>query len=509
MSETEATAIDEKKAEDSGSTTDKADWKAFTKNFSHGLITGIFLGVVVIGSTGLFLAKVANANILPTTCDIEPYPSDKEIEDLVKARDVAMDIIYMNPVKILPLYGLKFWENLTAENYFIQEANFVNGDAKLNFMNDFKNSWLCDLKDKAYPKKDKVELGDALKMPEKSDPLTKANMNKLPQNSPFWLYEFKTLKLMTCNSFSIINKIFFYMNYLPEWLTMLVFALFFSVIIMLIYIVNMIYGFWAHFLNFGEMIKNLYNPKDFNSTIPDYFDEDNGKKWYQKWSTITYPLYVIAYFIAASYSALLISPGLVTFYAFFKALGANYVVRDENYSGEAEKAPKLNIFSFIKSALYYKKTFLIILVMINLMGVTNEYLGTSYLPGVIIALVILVFGLKVLETNIPIELFGVINPIFPPLSQPKVNLKTEQKVDICKEEDTIINPIAGEIKKSVTGFEGSNVLQNTKIGTMAGGRSIKMTKSATNTNTNSNSNSNTKSATNTKIKQKIYNLKLV
>jgi hypothetical protein len=128
MSTTESTSIDEKKAEDSGSTTDKADWKGFSTVFSSSLITGIFFGVVVIGSMGLFLAKVANANILPTECDIEPYPSSKKNELLIEARDVAMEIIYMNPVKILGLFGLKFWEEPTSENYFIQEANFVNGE---------------------------------------------------------------------------------------------------------------------------------------------------------------------------------------------------------------------------------------------------------------------------------------------------------------------------------------------------------------------------------------------
>ena len=147
MSETEATAIDEKKAEDSGSTTDKADWKAFSKNFSHGLITGIFFGVIVIGSMGLFLAKVANANILPTDCDIQPYPSDNPIDkdDLIKARDVATDIIYMNPVKILGFFGLGFWMQPQPNDkaYYIQEANFVNQKAELNFMDDFNSQTNC------------------------------------------------------------------------------------------------------------------------------------------------------------------------------------------------------------------------------------------------------------------------------------------------------------------------------------------------------------------------------
>ena len=515
MSETEATAIDEKKAEDSGSTTDKADWKAFSKNFSHGLITGIFFGVIVIGSMGLFLAKVANANILPTDCDIQPYPSDNPIDkdDLIKARDVATDIIYMNPVKILGFFGLGFWMQPQPNDkaYYIQEANFVNQKAELNFMDDFNSSWLCGLKNKAYPPKGNV--GDTINTDINPSPNINTSesktssqdmgssgsirdvKNNLPQNSPFWAYEFKTLKAMTCNSFSIINKMFFYMNYLPEWATMFIFALFFSVIIMIVYVANMFYGFWAHLSNFGELVKNLYDPKDFNKGRTYISDpEEANKKWYQKWSTITYPLYVFAYLIGGFYSALLISPGLVTFYAFFKALGATYVVRDKNFNDEPKDAPKLNVFSFIKSALYYKKTFIIILVMLNLMATTNEYLGTSYLPGVIIALIILIFGLKVLEISPPEELYPVLNSNFPPLTQPKLVPNSRlPEVNVCIDKPTPVSE-PDKIIKTVTGFEGPDVLQKNEF--RGGGRALK--------------NSVIKSVTNViKSKTKLYNLKLV
>ena len=450
MSETEPTTIDEKKAEDSGSTTDKADWKGFSKNFSHGLITGIFFGVVVIGSMGLFLAKVANANILPTKCDIEPYPLKNDI--MVKARNVTMEIIYMNPVKILGLFGLKFWEEPTPETYFIQEANFVNKSAELNFMNDFKNSWLCTLKNKAYPPEDPEAKAQ--------DPTKDSNNLFKPKdklkNSPFWAYEFETMKSMTCTSFSIINKVFFYMNYLPEWATMILFALFFSVIITIIFIANMLYGIWDHLSNFGELIKNLYKFEEFNGKTEN--STEATLPFYKKWSTITNVFFVIIYSIGAIFSSIIISPVVVTCYTFFKALGANYIIRDKKFSDDPKKAPKLNVFSFIKSSLYYKKTFIIILVMLNLMGVTNEYLGTSYLPGVIIALLILIFGLKILDTNIPENLYPVLNPIFLPLKQPHVDLMTKLKpIEICKEEETFPDP-TGEIKETITGFWGHSVL---------------------------------------------------
>jgi hypothetical protein len=492
MSETEASAIDEKKAEDSGSTTDKADWKGFSTVFSSSLITGIFFGVVVIGSMGLFLAKVASANILPTKCDIQPYPLKNDIN--VKARDVAMEIIYMNPVKILGLFGLKFWEEPTPETFFIQEANFVNGSAELNFMNDFKNSWLCTLKKKAYP--DKGNISDALSGLD-SEHLENADGKNVPKNSPFWAYEFETMKSMTCTSFSIINKVFFYMNYLPEWATMILFALFFSVIITIIFVANMLCGIWDHVSNFGELIHNLYDFKNFNGgrgieEIPPDSNLPLYKRW--SWSTITNLLYVMVYFIGAIYSAILISPVVVTTYTFFKALGANYVVRDKNFKGKLKDAPKQNIFSFIKSSLYYKKTFIIILVMLNLMGTTNEYLGTSYLPGVIIALLILIFGLKILNTNTPEYLFPVFNSNFPTLSLPFLDLATTMpEVEICKEEADFPLNVA-VTKKTVTGFWSTSVLNNStnQAQALAGGgiRAPIIQKAS-------------------KPKTKIYNLKLV
>ena len=48
MSTEPISTIDEKKAADEGNTTEEADWQGFFKNFSHGLITGILVGVVFI-----------------------------------------------------------------------------------------------------------------------------------------------------------------------------------------------------------------------------------------------------------------------------------------------------------------------------------------------------------------------------------------------------------------------------------------------------------------------------
>ena len=136
MTRVESSAIDEKKAEENGTTTEQADWSGFSRNFTTGLVFNILIGIVCVGSIGLFFAKSANANIFPTNINMQPYTNVK--------RDLNLEIIYMNPVKILPYYGLGFWAD--PEKFWIQEANFFNPEAKINFMDNFFETSSLDFK---------------------------------------------------------------------------------------------------------------------------------------------------------------------------------------------------------------------------------------------------------------------------------------------------------------------------------------------------------------------------
>lgn len=433
MSTEEPSAIDEKKAEDEGTTTDKADWGGFFKNFSNGLISGILIGVVCVGSIGLFLAKAANANVFPTEINMQPYTNIK--------RELTEEIIFMNPVKILSWYGLGFWAE--PEKYWIQEANFFNSKADINFMDKFFDMWLCSLQKKT--------------------------------DSFFWIFETDVLKSMMCMSFFVISSVFFYMNYLPEWLTMLVFALFFSIIFIGICVSNFIYGIYAHIVKFIDLISVLLKP---NNEDPLLFD---------------YPgiiMYSILYFWAALFS-LIISPALITIYTLFKALSVNYIVRKKNNNPD-EPAQKMNLISFIKNVFYYKKTFIIILAMLKLMSSANSYLGSSYMPGVIIAILILIFGLNILiPDDADDNLFSVLNANFPTLDQQVP--KEGPSIDICKPDTnktsnaTNTNPIPSI---SIVTQQPSNVLDVASSGNkMIGGGKRKPSIP--------------------KSRQKIYNLKLV
>jgi hypothetical protein len=431
MSTEEPSAINDKKAQDEGTTTEKADWGGFFINFSNGLISGILLGVVCVGSIGLFLAKAANANVFPTEINMQPYANVK--------RDLTEEIIFMNPVKILPHYGLGFWAD--PEKYWIQEANFFNSKADINFMDKFFDIWLCSLQ-------------------KKSDSL-------------FWIFETDVLKSMMRMSFFIISSVFFYMNYLPEWLTMLVFALFFAAILTVIYVGNFIYGIYTHVVKFIELISVLLKPNNEDPILSDY------------------PgiiMYSILYFWAAFFSVI-ISPVLITTYTLFKALSVNYIVRKKDNKPD-EPVQKMNLISFIKNVFYYKKTFIIILAMLKLMSSTNSYLGSSYMPGVIIAILILIFKLKILiPDDADDTLFSVLNTNFPPLDKqvPKEGIN----INICNPDTNKV--VASTDTPSIISIvtkQPSNVLEVASPGNkmMGGGKRNPVV---------------------TKSKQKIYNLKLV
>ena len=390
MSTEEPTAIDEKKAEEEGSVAKPASWPDFFKKFGNGLITGILVGVVFFGSIGLFLTKIADANILPTDIKAEPYAQGK-------MRAVPVDLIYMNPVKNFGYFGLGFWDEPTSFN--IQEANFVNPNG-LDFLENFKNTWLCSLLGKAAPKGPNQE------------PLFK---------SAFWTFEYDALKSNLCMSFTILQKIFYYMNYLPEWATMILFALFFIVIIAAINFLNFCYSIISHVSNIPDLFKHVFYPKTLNGNASDNHGFD--------WLFACFWFYV--YLIVGFWSTVL-SPFFITLYTFFKALSANYYVRMKE---QQDPPQKMNLFNFIKNVLYYKKTFLIILVMFNLISAANDYLGSSYMPGVVIAIIILIFGMKILVTDVPTELYDVAkNAVFPSLSQKDVPI-VDTSINLCDPSD--------------------------------------------------------------------------
>lgn len=421
MSTEETTAIDEKKAEEEGTTTEKTDWAGFFKNFGISLTTGIIISVAVMGSVGLFLSKVASANILPVNFDMAPYANF--------SRNVDMDVIYMNPVKILPYFGLGFWEGPEKGKYWIQEANFVNPILP-NFMDNFKNSWFCKLSS---------------------------------SESHFLKYEHDAIGQTMCGAFNIIRYIFFYMNYLPEWATMLLVGVIYIPLFFTIMWLNYIWGFISHIRYLGNLFSDM-------TKLPE--NEDNQLAYYIK-NLIKFYFLIICYLIGACFSMAL-SPFFITIYTFFKSVSADYIVREKP---EGKQTKPLNILDFIKSAFYYKKTFIIILTMINLLMSANSYLGSSYIPGVIIAILILIFGLKILvPDDAETSLYQVLNPdAFPNFDLDKPFADSDKSpANLCDKnaQPTRDSAISSNSVTKVT----EKPVNVTQPGGQQGGRKMKMPK---------------------------------
>jgi hypothetical protein len=282
------------------------------------------------------------------------------------------------------------------------------------------------------------------------------------------------------------------MNYLPEWLIMILFGFFFFVIIYVIYISNFIYGIYTHIIKYIDLITYLLFPANKKVILNDY------------------PgiiMYSIFYFWAA-FISVMITPAIITTYTLFKALTVNYTVRKKDNDTEDKTTQKMNLVSFIKNVFYYKKTFIIILTMMKLILSANSYLGSSYMIGVIIAILILIFGLKILiPSDADDSLFSVLNDKFPPLDQQVP--KKGSPIDMCNKEVNKDLNINTNIETGISNItkQPLNVLKtnlNKSMLTRSKEQSAPLAVS-----NDSNKNMIGGKRENIKTKQKIYKIKLV
>jgi hypothetical protein len=336
-------------------TSKKIDLKGFLKNYFYVIIIGfLFIGVIFIGSIGLYLTKIADANILPTDINLAPYKemSATELQEEIIKR---AKIITMNPVKIRGLFGLNIWDDPIQS--YSQKAYF---DYK-EFIDSFDDSWISRLNKYA------------------SNP-----SNSLSNLS---LFISKILTSMTVNSFGLITNIYQILNFLPEWLTMLVSLFLGGFILTFINLYNLIIGIIYHIINIKQFFRNSLLQ---NSEV---WEPENYSSWLRITKLI---LFGILWWWIVLGSILFLTPFyamFITFYTFLKPLTAKYQLD----KGEG----KYGFWSFLKDNIIYKKSFLLILTSIGLFRSSSTYLGGNYALGLLIGVVIV--GI----------LFGMYNPSIP------------------------------------------------------------------------------------------------
>lgn len=356
MSETETikNKIEEKKNQAKGLSKDMGNLKGFATNLVNNTVFKIIVRIIVFGSMGLYIAKVAQSNILPDDVSLSPFTNIKR-----DVQSISQDI---NVIKQRSFFGLGIWDNPTG--VFSQKVSFDNDE----FQNSFNGSLLCLLKNKAVPES---IFGNIC------------------------LYFSKVLSDTTSNSFWLTNKLYNLYNYLPDWVIMLVSGFYPSIFFATFLIFNFFAGIIPHFKNMSQFFRKPgWSGKEWEDESSIHFFRPI--KWLLFWW----------FWFWMSIISLVIMPVYQTFYNFIKPLTATYKT-------EGSKENK-GFGSFLLNTIFYKKTFLLATFVYYLFNNTVKFLTPSYTVGVIMAVLIItifgnMFNPSIPEGNINMTP-GLINP---------------------------------------------------------------------------------------------------
>lgn len=367
----ETSPIDQKKNEESESSTTSPNFKDFFTNYISSIIFTIGIGVFVIGTLGLYTTKVAQANILPDNIELAPYTVIDRI-----VNDIPIDINIMRP------------------SYLSETKDILSQKALFNsqeYLDSFNKSFLCLLKKNAE------------------------NPNGgLSSNAS--LYFSSVYDNIVAKNFLIINTIFLYLSYLPESLIMLLYAIFGIFLWIGLYFFNICISIFYHIINIPQLFRNPSEEK------PQYWEfSDNIGFFNMKLLFFCFIWWWIGMISA------IISPTIFTLYGLISPLYATYNVKQTNES--------FNVINFILNTFVYKKFFFFLLATISLFSNGLKYLGTNSIVGIIIAVIFAYFmGLYSNEMPEP-KTDGFTLKIRQHIKQSSVapiDFNNPQKVEICQ-----------------------------------------------------------------------------
>jgi hypothetical protein len=329
MSTTEdISTIDEKKAEESGTSTASPDFKGFITNYLSSIIFTIGIGIFIIGGLGLYTTKVAQSNILPDDIELAPYT----IFDRIVDDKCYVDINIMRP------------------SFFSENKETLSQKVKFNsqeYLDSFNKSFLCSFKKSADP-----NAG-------------------LFSNAP--LYFSFVYDNLVAKNFLAINTIFFYLNYLPEYMIMLLYGIFGIFLWIGLYFFNVCISIFYHIINIPQLFRTV--------------SEENNKQWesMESISFIRFMKLILFFFLWIPVGALsvFITPAFFTIYGLISPLFAKYNIKN----GKNDN----NVSNFLYSNLVYKKLFFFILATLSLLSNGIKYLGTNSIVGIVVAIIFAYF----------------------------------------------------------------------------------------------------------------------
>ena len=339
MSTTQDTsAIDEKKAEETGTSTASPDFKGFATNYLLSIIFTIGIVIFVIGGLGLYTTKVAQSNILPDNIEYAPYTIfDREVSP------IPIDINVMRP------------------SIFSENADTLSQKVVFNskeYLDSFNKSFLCSLKKSAVP--------------------TNGMFSNLP------LYFSFVYDNIVANNFLAINTLFFYLSFLPESVIMFLYGFFGIFLWIGLYFFNICISIFYHIINIPQLFRTA-----------SYKDE---KLWepMKEIGFIRVVKMILFFFLwipIGSLSAFIVPP-FFTIYGLIAPLLSTYKLN--------KSSQNKNVVDFIKDTFAYKQFFFFILATISLFSNGTKYLGNNAIFGIIIAVMFAYFmGLYSNEMPIP------------------------------------------------------------------------------------------------------------
>ena len=343
MSTTQDTsAIDEKKAEETGTSTASPDFKGFATYYLLSIIFTIGIVIFIIGGLGLYTTKVAQSNILPDNIEYAPYTIfDREVSP------IPIDINVMRP-------------SIFSENGDTLSQKVIFNSKE--YLDSFNKSFLCSLKKSAVP------------------------TNGMFANLP--LYFSFVYDNIVANNFLAINTLFFYLSFLPESAIMFLYGFFGIFLWIGLYFFNICISIFYHIINIPQLFRSA-----------PYKDE---KLWepMKEIGFIRFVKLVLFFFLwipIGSLSAFIVPP-FFTIYGLIAPLLSTYKLTQK----ATNKNKTYNVIDFIKNTFAYKQFFFFVLATISLFSNGSKYLGNNAIFGIIIAVMFAYFmGLYSNEMPIP------------------------------------------------------------------------------------------------------------
>jgi hypothetical protein len=357
--------IDSKRNENNVKTN---DFKIFAKQFAKQFLVTICLGIVVFGATGLYTAKVAQSNILPSNVDFAPYTKfDYDIKNLDNISNPIT--ILMNIIKIRSWKGFNFWD--TPLETYSQKASFIKEDFKDSFLFKF----LCFLE-------------------------TNSQKDGTFSNLSYFMHNI--FKTNIANSFSIITTIYSLLYKLPEWLVMLLYFTVFPFITIFLLFYN---GIMALITNLGNTNAAFdeFMCNQTGSTM-DSTCEINEKIWknvslwdgQRGWFNFAWTIMVFFVYLYLSFFMTIFMAFFTTFYSLISPLFREYKLEG------SDNKETYGFGTFLKDTFFYKKSFIMMVTAYTLLDSVYKYLNNvNYVTGCIIAIIILAVGVGIFNPSSP------------------------------------------------------------------------------------------------------------